>query len=145
MHLLASRKALKSLTVPSAPRDQQQASAKRALDCSSSAFTEVTRNTGLPPPLWSWYLGAIWHADPGTKVLILLPNKTTHSSQPVALSQWTFCVCVLVSCVYRKWQPTPVLLPGESHGWRSLVGYSPWGHKQSDMTEWLSTHIFYYT
>ena len=27
----------------------------------------------------------------------------------------------------RKWQPTPVLLPGESHGWRSLVGYSPWG------------------
>ena len=29
----------------------------------------------------------------------------------------------------RKWQPTPVLLPGESHGWRSLVGYSPWGHR----------------
>ena len=28
----------------------------------------------------------------------------------------------------RKWQPTPVLLPAESHGWRSLVGYSPWGH-----------------
>ena len=35
----------------------------------------------------------------------------------------------------RKWQPTPVLLPGKSHGWRSLVGYSPWGHKESDMTE----------
>ena len=34
-----------------------------------------------------------------------------------------------------KWQPTPVLLPGKSHGWRSLVGYSPWGHKVSDMTE----------
>ena len=31
--------------------------------------------------------------------------------------------------------PTPVLLPGESHGQRSLVGYSPWGHKESDMTE----------
>ena len=27
----------------------------------------------------------------------------------------------------RQWQPTPVLLPRESHGWRSLVGYSPWG------------------
>jgi len=27
----------------------------------------------------------------------------------------------------RKWQPTPVFLPGKSHGWRSLVGYSPWG------------------
>ena len=37
----------------------------------------------------------------------------------------------------RKWQPTPVLLPGESHGRRSLVGYSPWGRKESDMTEWL--------
>ena len=30
----------------------------------------------------------------------------------------------------RKWQPTPVLLPGKSHGWRSLVGYSPWGSRR---------------
>ena len=37
----------------------------------------------------------------------------------------------------RKWQPTPVLLPAKSHGRRSLVGYSPWGHKESDMTERL--------
>ena len=36
-----------------------------------------------------------------------------------------------------KWQPTPILLPGESHGGRSLVGYSPWGRKESDMTEQL--------
>jgi len=35
----------------------------------------------------------------------------------------------------RKWQPTPVFLPGEFHGQRSLTGYSPWGHKESDMTE----------
>ena len=35
----------------------------------------------------------------------------------------------------RKWQPTPVLLPGESHEQRSLVGYSPWGHKELDTTE----------
>ena len=35
----------------------------------------------------------------------------------------------------RKWQPTTVLLLGESHGGRSLVGYSPWGHKESDMTD----------
>ena len=34
----------------------------------------------------------------------------------------------------RKWQPTPVNSPGESHGQRSLVGYSPWGCKESDMT-----------
>ena len=37
----------------------------------------------------------------------------------------------------RKWHPTPVLLPGKSHGRRSLVGYSPWGHKESDTTEQL--------
>ena len=35
---------------------------------------------------------------------------------------------------------TPVFLPGESHGQRSLVGYSPWGCKESDMTEHMSTH-----
>ena len=33
----------------------------------------------------------------------------------------------------RKWQPTPVLLPGKSHGRRSLVGWSSWGHKELDM------------
>ena len=37
----------------------------------------------------------------------------------------------------RKWQPTPVFLPGKSHGWRNLVGYSSWGHKKLDMTELL--------
>ena len=37
----------------------------------------------------------------------------------------------------RKWQPTPVLLPGKFHGWRTLVGYSPWSCKESDMTEQL--------
>ena len=36
-------------------------------------------------------------------------------------------------------QLTPVVLPGKSHGQRSLVGYSPWGHRESDMTEQLST------
>ena len=40
----------------------------------------------------------------------------------------------------RKWQPTPVFLPGESHGQRSLEGYSPRGCKESDMTEQLSMH-----
>ena len=37
----------------------------------------------------------------------------------------------------RKWQPTPVFLPGESHGQSSLIGYSPRGHKELDTTEWL--------
>ena len=37
----------------------------------------------------------------------------------------------------KKWQPTPVVLPGKSHGRRNLIGYSPWGHKESDTTERL--------
>ena len=42
----------------------------------------------------------------------------------------------------RKWQPTSVLLPGESHGGRSLVGYSPWGHKELDTTERLHFTLY---
>ena len=41
----------------------------------------------------------------------------------------------------RKWQPTPVFLPGESHGQRSLVGHSPWSPKESDTTERLHSLI----
>ena len=48
-------------------------------------------------------------------------------------------------CIFwrRKWQPTPVLLPGKSHGWKSVVGYSPWGHKESDTTERLHFHFLF--
>ena len=41
----------------------------------------------------------------------------------------------------RQWHPTPVLLPGKSHGRRSLVGCSPWGREQSDTTERLHFHF----
>ena len=48
----------------------------------------------------------------------------------------TFIYCYLVNYDQRRqWHPTPVLLPGKSHGRRSLVGCSPWGHEESDMTE----------
>ena len=43
----------------------------------------------------------------------------------------------------RQWHPTPVLLPGESHGGRSLVGYSPWGRKELDSTEQLHFHFHF--
>ena len=38
----------------------------------------------------------------------------------------------------REWHPTPVFLPGESHGQTSLVGYSPWDHKELDTAKWLT-------
>ena len=43
----------------------------------------------------------------------------------------------------RKWQLIPVLLPGEPHGQKSLVGYSPWGHKELDTTEWLHFLLYW--
>ena len=52
---------------------------------------------------------------------------------PVLKQTW-FNLCVGKTPWRRKWLPTPVFLPGEFHGERSLVGYSPWGHKESDMT-----------
>ena len=41
----------------------------------------------------------------------------------------------------RQWHPTPVLLPGKFQGWRSLVGFSPWGREESDTTERLHFHF----
>ena len=41
----------------------------------------------------------------------------------------------------RQWQPNPVLLPRKSHGWRSLVGCSPWGREELDTIEWLHFHF----
>ena len=53
-----------------------------------------------------------------------------------------FHIYVLVYCIGRRqWQPTPVLLPGKSHGWRTLVGCSPWGCSESDTTEQLHFHF----
>ena len=49
---------------------------------------------------------------------------------------------IFLNCdVYRQWHPTPVLLPGISHGWRSLVGCSPWGRGELDTTERLHFHF----
>ena len=59
---------------------------------------------------------------------------------------WVICFKLMESKVSlfwrRKWQPTPVFLPGESHRQRSLVGCSPWGRKESGMTKQLTTHKF---
>ena len=44
-------------------------------------------------------------------------------------------------CWRRQCQPTPVLLPGKSHGWGSLIGCSPWGHNESDTIERLHFHF----
>ena len=45
----------------------------------------------------------------------------------------------------KKWQPTPVFLPGKFHGQRRLVGYNTWGHKEPDTTEHVRTHTHTHT
>ena len=57
---------------------------------------------------------------------------------------WLLCLEKLVSRAFnwrRQWHPTPVLLPGKSHEWGSLVGCSPWGREESDTTERLPFHF----
>ena len=76
------------------------------------------------------------------------PHMTTGKTIP--LIRWTF-VGKVMSLLFnmlsrlviqrRLWQSTPVLLPGKSHGRRSLVGCSPWGWEESDTTEWLHFHF----
>ena len=52
----------------------------------------------------------------------------------------TILISISIDCG-NLWQPTPVLLPGKSHGWRSLVGCSPWGREELGMTERLHFHF----
>ena len=60
---------------------------------------------------------------------------------PAVQETWVQFLCEKIPW-RRAWQPTPVFLPGKSHGQRNLVGYSPWVHKVSETAERLSVYIF---
>ena len=62
------------------------------------------------------------------------------SSRVLIVTFWQLSWLYSLCCTQSKWQSTPVLLPGKSHGHRSLVGYSPWGRKESDTTEQRQNH-----
>ena len=68
---------------------------------------------------------------PASQVVLVVKNVPANAGDMRhGFSPWTGKV------PRRKaWEPTPVFLPGESHGQRSLIGYSPWGHTESDLTE----------
>ena len=57
------------------------------------------------------------------------------------VSVFTHLYSIAINMRRRQWHPTPVLLPGQSHGWRRLVGCSPWGREESDATERLHFHF----
>ena len=71
----------------------------------------------------------------------LRPHHMSCFSQCCFISIPTGTVAKSSDFRRRQWQPTPVLLPGKSHGRRSLVGCSPWGHEESDTTERLHFHF----
>ena len=73
---------------------------------------------------------------PLTSIIFYGPIKHGLERAPGAI--WD---TLLLSGWRRQWKPTPVLLPGKSHGRRSLVGCSPWGREESDMTERLHFHF----
>ena len=77
----------------------------------------------------------------------LLVEDFVSELDPMGLSQGTalphiLCFCSSLKYLRRRqWHPTPVPLPGKSHGWRSLVGCSPWGREESNATERLYFHF----
>ena len=117
----------------------------RQIICVSMLFTYSHKDIEAQPK-------RLYHQD------IIVANKISTvfliDSQTLArgIPRWFSCkesTCQCRRCEFhpwvgkisqrRLWQPTPVFLPGESHGQRSLAGYSPWGHKELDMTE-LTQH-----
>ena len=82
-----------------------------------------------------------------TLISQLQPCSFFFNQLPLQLKQERVCLqcgrpgfdpCVGKISWRRKWQPTPVFLPGRFRGRRSLAGYSPWGHKELDTTERLT-------
>ena len=69
-----------------------------------------------------------------------LPRGLDGKESPVLQETYVWSLVGKISW-RRPWQHTPVLLPGESHGQRSLVGYSPWGRKEPDMTKRLTLSL----
>ena len=85
----------------------------------------------------------VWENPSGEQVGEMPGERQTARSQRVKRTrgglQIFSCTCHLIQ--RRQWHPTPDLLPGKSHGQRSLVGCSPWGHWESDTTERLHFHF----
>ena len=63
-------------------------------------------------------------------IVVIMPTSSSDMGRMKLMDVWR-----------RQWHPTPVLLPGKSHGWRSLVGCSPWGREESDTIERLHFHF----
>ena len=88
--------------------------------------------------IWQWFLTFSYFCVCAPSIWIMLFKLIKN---PPSIGHWLLTqeaagisLCSLPLAWRRKWQSTPVLLPGKSHGQRRLVGYSPWGRKWSDKT-----------
>ena len=121
-----SRTRLKRLSSSSSPREWVSLLAQSVKNLPAMQETRV-RSLGREDPLekeMATYSSTLAWRIPWTEEPCGLQSTGARSWTHLKQLNWR-----------RKWQPTPVFLPGESHGWRSLVGCSPWGHPESDMTE----------
>ena len=96
----------------------RRASAAKGSYCLGPAGFQITLPCGAPSP---------------THIILYLQLLVQRECQ--ILAGFFYLLSVATGPWRRKWQPIPVFLPGESHGQRSLVGYSPWGCTESDTTE----------
>ena len=92
--------------------------------------------------VWSLSFWMLQWAGSGHFSVVAIWKKKLAATYSVNIAT-LFQIILTVKSGEKKWvrysarQSTPVLLPRKFHGWRSLVGYSPWGHKESDTTEQL--------
>jgi len=99
-------------------------------------------------PVFIFIIAKKWKQPKVPGVCQQMTGQRIYTSNPQSLYMWlqisNFCSFLWLNSILlwrRQWHCTPVPLPGKSHGWRSLVGCSPWGHKQSDTTKWLHFHF----
>ena len=98
--------------------------------------------------MWTWAVGfnhparATYHGSGNMGCWTIKDLYTVNHKEDKGHSQSSAHVNLqrLWASWRRRWHPTPVLLPGKSHGRRSLVGCSPWGRSESDITERLHFH-----
>ena len=105
---------------------------------SSFAMREPIENFGFIKQIWInqqqlklFFFFLIYTSDQACLMAQMVKNLPAIQETRVQSLDWE-------DCQRGKWQPTPIFLPEEFHGQRSLAGYSPWSCKELDTTEWLA-------
>ena len=102
---------------------------RESLSPSSAFLSQVLSSFPSPARMLNIISSKIWGFEHKRKNVVLLTVYPLGTANTLGWGKR--------KAQTRKWHPTPVLLPGKSHGQRSLVGYSPRGHRESDTTERL--------